>query len=344
MNNTRSRAETGLGRNAAPTTPLVWDNHVCPPMEVADLPRHLPRLEALRDAGCHMVSLNIGYGEMSFEEHLAVIAGVRRWLGERQDRFSLVERTADIAAARATGRLAVAFDVEGAAPVEGHLDRVNEFYRLGVRWMLLAYNRNNWAASGIHGEDTGLTKKGRALIRRMEQVGMVVCLSHTSARAAEEALGMAEAPMIFSHSNPQAVEAHPRNISDRLIRECARTGGVVGINGLELFIGQGRTSAAGLADHLSHVASVAGAEHCGLGTDYVFDLDGLNREKSAMADSFPPGWGYEADTVCTGPDAIRDLPEELSRRGWGDTDIAGALGLNWLRVAERCWKPVVAIS
>lgn len=317
---------------------FVWDNHVCPPMDVDALPSHLTQLERLQRAGVQMVSLNVGYGEMSLSEHLTVLSAVRAWLLDRPDQYQIVSEVADIDEAAQAGRLAVAFDVEGVRPLDGSETTLEDFYSLGVRWMLLAYNRNNWAASGIHDDDQGLTPEGRQLIRRMQSIGMVVCLSHTSERTCEAAFDTAQAPLVFSHSNPFGIEAHPRNISDALIKRCAETGGVIGINGLELFIGKGRTNAAGFADHLTYVADLVGPEHCALGTDYVFDLDGLNQEKASMASSFPAGCGYEADTVCTAPEFLRELPGELSSRGWHENEIRDALGGNWLRIAEVCWR------
>lgn len=307
-------------------------------MDVHALPAQLPKLERLHAAGVRVVSLNVGYGEMALKEHLDVLFAVRSWLSDRPDQFQIVSKTADIDDAVKSGRLAVTFDVEGVAPLAEADDALDRFYELGVRWMLLAYNRNNWAASGIHDQDRGLTAKGRSLIARMQRSGMVVCLSHTSEQTCWDALDAAEGPVVFSHSNPFSLEPHPRNISDELIKGCAETGGVIGINGLELFIGKGRTNAAGFADHLTYIADLVGPQHCALGTDYVFDLDGLNQEKASMADSFPAGCGYEEDTVCTEPEFLHQLPDELTRRGWSQEDIASALGGNWLRIASTCWR------
>ena len=317
-------------------TPPVWDNHACPPMAVADLPRHLPVLDRYREAGVDVVSLNIGYGEMSWAEHVAVAAGIQRWLARHADRHVQARTLADIEKARGSGRLAIVFDVEGAAPLEGDLARVPQLHALGVRWMLLAYNRRNWAAGGVH-EEAGLTAEGEALIRAMEDAGIVVCLSHTAPDAAMAALAVARKPMILSHSNPRALCDHPRNIPDDLALACARTGGVIGVNGLQLFLGTGAPLDELVTRHILHLVRLVGPAHVGLGLDFVFDLEGLEQEKASMAGTFPPGCGYEAPTLCTPPEAIPAIRERLVAEGLSTDDVAAILGGNWQRVAKACW-------
>ena len=103
--------------------------------------------------------------------------------------------------------------------------------------MLLAYNLNNLAGGGCQDDDDGMTAFGHDVVREMERVGMVVCCSHTGYRTARDVLKMATKPVVFSHSNAHDIVAHPRNLPDDLVRECAQTGGVVGVNGIGLFLG-----------------------------------------------------------------------------------------------------------
>lgn len=317
---------------------LVWDNHACLPMELADNLMFLPDLERFRASGFNVLSVNCGYGQMGLDAHLHLLMQMRAWIKARPDRFVLIERASDVDLVRASGRLGVFFDIEGAAPLAGDLDLVDRFYAAGVRWMLLAYNQTNWAASGVHDDDAGLTAAGRSLIRRMEDVGMMVCLSHTGYRSAAEALAIASKPMIFSHSNALTLASHPRNIPDDLIRACADGGGVVGINGLGTFLG-GEAAPQRVVEHMEHVAEVGGAQAVGLGLDFVFDVEGLEAEKAAMPGAFPPGSGYDQRVTCVPPEALVTIVDLMQQRGWREDHIAGALGQNWLRVAKACWRP-----
>jgi membrane dipeptidase len=297
----------------------------------------LPELSRYRAAGVDVVSLNVGYGEMNLEAHLLLIAQMRRFFLQRTDKFLLLDVPADALRAKAEGKLGVTFDIEGAAPLGEDVERVEDLKALGVRWMLLAYNRTNAFGAGCHeATDEGLTPLGRRLLQRMADVGMVACLSHTGYRTARDALEMSPNPPIFSHSNPRALQDHPRNIPDDLIRLCGARGGVVGVNGLELFLG-GQANAARVAEHVDYLVSLIGPQGVGLGLDFVLDLPGLEEEKASMAATFPKGLGYEAKTVCVPPEAIGDIADALLGRGYAKADVESIMGGNWLRIAEGTW-------
>jgi membrane dipeptidase len=215
---------------------VVWDNHGCMPLRPDD--SFLPQLERYRKAGVTVASLNVGFARIPWTEHLRVLSFMRQWIARRPESYRLIGTVEDVQRCRREGKLGIVFDVEGMCPVEDNLSLVQTFYELGVRWMLIAYNHNNAAGGGcLEQADPGLSATGRAIIDEMERVGMVLCVSHTGARTAAEALEYARQPVIFSHSNPAGETPQPRNISDDLIRACARTGGVVGLSGIGAFLG-----------------------------------------------------------------------------------------------------------
>jgi membrane dipeptidase len=215
---------------------------------------------------------------------------------------------------------------------------VQTFYELGVRWMLIAYNRNNAAGGGCMDVDSGLTAVGRTIIDEMERVGMVLCLSHCGARTAADALEYSRNPVIFSHSNPSGDTAHTRNVSDDLIRACARKGGVMGLSGIGIFLGRNVDLVPALLRQLHYVIDLVGAEHVGLGLDYVFDrveLDEYVRSNPAL---FPPGMDTAGGLGLVEPEAFETIVEGLARANFTDAQIRGVLGENWLRVATRVWR------
>ena len=116
---------------------------------------------------------------------------------------------------------------------------------------------------------------------------MVKCCSHTGYRTAREILDSTDRPVIFSHSNPRALRDHPRNIPDDLIRACAATGGVVGINGVGLFLGTGPPTAEVIVRNIDYVAQLVGAAHAGLGLDYMFKSSELDEPGAAAPRSGP---------------------------------------------------------
>lgn len=317
---------------------LVWDNHGCMPVARPHDTSWLPQLQRYRAAGVDVVMLNAGFGEMGIEEHVRTLASMRRWLLERPDEYVLAATVDDIEHARATGRLAVGFDIEGANAIADQPSLVGLYYDLGVRWMLLAYNRNNRVGGGCQDEDPGLTTFGREVVAEMERVGMQVCCSHTGHRTVRDVLAMASRPIVFSHSNASAIRAHPRNIPDDLIRDCAAAGGVVGINGIATFLGDGDDLAELFARHVDHVVQLVGPLHVALGLDYVFDTQELVDYVAKMRHTFPPGLGYEQAVRMVAPEQLVDVVRILLSWGYGDEEMRAVLGGNLLRLARGTWQ------
>src|SRR5207247_805058 len=113
-----------------------------------------------------------------------------------------------------------------------------------------------------------LTPFGRRVIEEMNRVGMLVDCTHTGYRTTMEVMEMASQPVIFSHSNPAALYRHGRNITDEQIRACARTGGVIGINALGIFMTDRQASTNAIVDCIGYVADLVGPEHVGIALDY----------------------------------------------------------------------------
>jgi membrane dipeptidase len=263
---------------------------------------------------------------------------MRRWITMHDDAFTLVASVQDIERCKSDGRLGIVFDIEGMVPVQNDLSLVQTFYELGVRWMLIAYNRNNDAGGGRLDEDGGLTRVGRGIIDEMERVGMVLCLSHTGSRTAAEAMEYARNPVIFSHSNPYADTPHPRNIGDDLMRACAHKGGVVGLSGIGPFLGSSVDLVERLLRQLHYAIDLIGAEHVGLGLDYVFDRAELDAYVRANPAIFPPNMDITGGMPMVPPEAFDAIAEGLARGNLRDDQIRGVLGENWLRVARRVWR------
>ncbi|MFW7267281.1 dipeptidase [Gluconacetobacter sp. Hr-1-5] len=317
---------------------VCWDNHVCLPLEAND--DTLPQLERFRAAGFTAVTVNIGYSEAPGGDHGLIARHFTRWIHENGDRFMLLRHATDLSVAKRTGRLAVAFDIEGVAALEGDLARIQDFYDLGVRWMLLAYNTRSQAGCGCHVDDDGLTDFGRAVIREMERVGMVVCCSHAGARTARDILDYACRPVLFSHSNPRALCDHPRNIDDTLIDACAKTGGIVGINGVSLFLGTQDVSATAIVRAIDHVAGRVGVEHVALGLDYPFmtDTSDLQDIIAANPEAFPPALGYGGTMTFAPPEILPRIVDSLCDLSYSDADILKILGGNLARLAASLWR------
>lgn len=319
-------------------TAPVWDHHACMPLRPLD-PTFLPQLARHKAAGFDAVTVNVGFGEQGPEEHLRMLAALRHWLLARPDEYLLLLEADDIERARSTDRLAVGFDIEGANAIGDQLSLIQLYHDLGVRWMLMAYNVPNRVGGGCQADDGGLTPFGRSVLAEMERVGMLVCVSHTGHRTAREVFDAATQPVIFSHSNCAAVHAHPRNIPDDLIRACAATGGVVGINGVGIFLGRNDISSQAYARHVDHVVQLVGPAHVSVALDYVFDINELEEYMAQMKATFPPDLGYELGARFVPPEQIEEIVTTLQGWGYRDDDLKALLGGNLLRLARTVWKP-----
>ncbi|MFC7335048.1 dipeptidase [Rhodocista pekingensis] len=314
---------------------IVWDNHACMPLR-RDA-SFLPQLQRLRESGFTMVSLNVGMDQTPATEIMETAAFFRDWIEARPDEYCLAGSTEDVVDAAATGRLGVAFDIEGAGSLAVRPEFAEIYRSLGVRWISLVYNRTTGIGGGCHDDDPGLTAAGARAVQAIQEAGMVVCLSHTGWRTARDVLERADRPVIFSHSNPHALKAHGRNIGDDLIRACAATGGVVGINGVDLFLG-GEPTPERIAAHVAYVADLVGPQHVGLALDYAFDQEELRAWLHRHRDRWSPELGYRPDIAIAPPESLGGIVEALTRLGFAAPELDMVLGGNWLRVARRCWN------
>jgi membrane dipeptidase len=272
---------------------------------------------------------------------IKILSAFRLGILGQPERYALVATASDVALAKRAGRLGVAFDLEGTEPLNGSVEMVETFYDLGVRAMLMAYNKRNRAGGGCHDdEDTGLTDFGKAVVREMNRVGMLVDATHCSRKTTFDLFELSTSPVIFSHSVPSGVKRHPRNIDDAQMRGCAATGGVIGINGVGLFLGSNDASTESIVRAIDYAVQLVGFEHVGLGLDYVFDREELNMFLKTEASTYPEGYGYRAGAPLefVSPSQLSEIVEALQGLGYRDDAIDGVFGGNFSRVADHVWR------
>ena len=315
---------------------LVWDNHACMPLRPDDA--FLPQLERCKEAGIDVVSLNVMFDAIAWPDGIHVLAFFRNWILSRPGDYVLAGTADDILRAKADGKLAVAFDIEGMTALGGQVSMVRFYYDLGVRWMLVAYNKNNACGGGCQDDDQGLTAFGRQVLDEMARVGMIVCCSHTGERTAMQVFEHAANPVILSHSNPAALQPHPRNVSDRVMRACAETGGVVGITGIGYFLQHQDISPDNFVRHIDYAVERVGPDHVALGLDYVFDEQELKDFLENHRDLFPKSAGYTGSTQMIAPEQMPAITDALLQRGYPESAIRGILGENLLRLGRQVWR------
>lgn len=263
--------------------------------------------------------------------------------------------------AKKDGRIAIMIGVEGGHAIEDSLDILRELYQSGARYMTLTHvNTNNWAdSSGDAPRHGGLTEFGRQVVRTMNDIGMIVDVSHASDQTFDHVLETTRLPVVATHSSCRALCNHPRNLTDDMLRDLARNGGVCMINFFSAFLNEG------VAKALTE-AGKRPRQNAGSGADDEFPDDRL--DWASYLDWFR-ALGCPAATIddavdhiihaaevagidCVGIgsdfDGVPSLPEGLSNasflplltgrlleRGVGDAEIAKILGGNFMRAFEE---------
>lgn len=320
---------------------LHWDAHIC-------LPQHpqasFDPVAQLHAAGVHYTSLNVGADMNPLAQVMSVIAGYRATIAAQPERYVLASTVDDILQAKADGKMALTFDLEGAMPLLDQPDMVALYAQLGVRQIHFVYNRNNSVAGGCHDTPRGLTELGRRMVRAVNAAGVLMDCSHTGRMSSLEIMDMSSQPVIFSHANAAALVEHGRNVTDEQIRACAATGGVVCVSGLSWFLGSDAPTAADVARHAAYMADVAGIAHVGIGTDICYAEPALDDTPPGEFDPtywWPASAGYsrERPPSFVAADMWRGLRAELLKTGMSSDDAALVMGGNMLRVARQVWKP-----
>ncbi|HEX8815012.1 MAG TPA: dipeptidase [Terriglobales bacterium] len=330
------------------------------PTLCADIPR-------MRE-GCLGVQYWSVYVDSSLQkDHRALHESLRefdvtlRMIHAYPEAFEQARTADDIERIYKSGKIACLIGVEGGHMMENSLAVLRVFYELGARYMTLTHWDNiDWADSATdRPEHRGLTAYGKQVVREMNRVGMFVDLSHVSAETMRDALGVTRAPVIFSHSSSFAMNPHPRNVPDDVLRQLPANGGVCHVNFIKEFISpknvawQDQRSAAlrdfhlhldsdqaieqamkdwekknpypmptiaDVANHIDHIREVAGIDHIGIGADYY----------SAKPDDMAEGLG----DVTRYPYLFAEL---LSRK-YSDDDVMKIAGRNHLRAMRQMEK------
>ena len=260
----------------------------------------------------------------------------------------LVVRTlADIDEADRSGRIGIVFGLESATPIENELDRLDVLYGLGIRQIGIAYSESNGLGGGLKEPgDGGLTTFGRKAVRRMNQLGLAIDLSHAGDRTALDTCERSDRPVFITHAGARAVWDIPRMKPDDVLRAVAGTGGVIGMSAAPhttLSAAHPRHTIESVMDHFQYCADLVGIDHVAFGPDTFYGdhvgFHGVFAQQLGMgAWSAPPHprVGYVAG-MENPTENFRNIVGWLVAHGYSDADITAVVGGNILRVLREVW-------
>lgn len=297
-----------------------------------------------RTCGINAFHNSIGTGgPQVVEETLQFIAAWQGYAGRNSHVFSLVGRAADLDRAKSERKVAVIMGVQNADHFRTAAD-VKSYYQLGQRCAQLTYNSQNLIGSGsTERVDGGVTDFGADIIKAMNEVGMLIDVSHCGERTTLDAIELSPKPIAITHSNCRALLDHPRLKTDEAIRRLAAKGGVMGITGVRMFVRDREpTTLEHIIDHIDHVVKLTGIEHVGIGSDS--DLNGYDDmppdQLKMLKSSYKASYGFRDKLDIEGfdhPQKIFDLTEALLGRGYSEQNITAILGGNFRRLLGATW-------
>ena len=301
---------------------------------------------------------------------------IQSFVDANSSKVILAKSYNDILVAKQTGKVAIVVGVQDLWPLEPawHADtdhpndwvanppvtQLRQYYERGLRIANLSYNLSSFFGGGCLDPTTPLSRAGRYIVGQMQEIGILVDCSHSNEQTSLDITKLANRPVVCSHSNPNALDDNPRNVSDSLIEAIAKTGGLIGLNATNAFLLWNRAEAAfadtgpfpplasiaKYVDMIDYVRQLVGIDYIGLGTDWTIG-DPPDPEVPPIPSksfTFPPEMAYYEPggiQYVENFNQVADLPvlvEELVRRGYSHAERAKILGGNWMRVFEQAWN------
>jgi membrane dipeptidase len=250
---------------------------------------------------------------------------------QNQDIIKIIYNSSDFYRAVEENRLGILIGVEGLSSLGENIEGLYSLYQIGVRHCSLTWNEENFLATGIEGDiNRGLTELGKEAIKIIEDLGIILDVSHANDKTFWDIYENTNKPFIASHSNCRSLCDVRRNLTDDQIKAIGEKGGLVGINGFNKFIHREREkqTAEYLANHIDHVVELIGIDHIAFGFDFFEYLE------DDTTDSFVEG-GYRGTIGLEDISKTDNLIKVLRKRGYKEEDIEKISYRNFLNVMDK---------
>ncbi|MFN8059817.1 MAG: membrane dipeptidase [Vicinamibacterales bacterium] len=311
----------------------------------------------MADGGVRVCVASLGTprlaSEAAFGRAVKDVGAFAQFAGRWGDRLTVVKGASDLERAQQAGKLALVYAFENAGVLGDEIERLDVLFKTGVRVLQLTYNVRNDVGDGyLEPTNGGLSRFGLDVIGRMNELGMLVDVSHCADATSDGAILFSSAPCAITHAGCRAVFEHPRNKPDETLKNLARKGGVVGIYQTLPFLGPPSTATApgaGLELYLSHVdhaIDVAGIDHVGVASDRDYRRASTSEARRRQAEDLARD---EAVEIVGATNAVYVeelasakrmdvLADALQKRGRSAADVDKILGGNFRRLLQETLK------
>ena len=312
-------------------------------------------LDEIIESGMRCCVVTVGnpglYGGDAFDDTRGEIAAYEAHIDSLPGRLSRVRNLADINRAIRDRTIGLVYYPQNATPLERDIDRLGTLHDLGVRIMQLTYNHRNLLGDGSSERtNAGLSEYGIEVVERMNEIGMLVDVSHSGRQTTLDAIQFSRDPIAVTHAGCASVFEHSRNKTDLALRAMADKGGVIGIVQLNPYLGaRERNTLGDYLDHISHAVNLCGVDHVGIGSDrehrtvpdteeerqkLVEELSVLYPDPAKMP---PVAWPFFLSEL-NHPRRMETIVQGLDGRGYSSGDIEKIMGGNWYRLFQEVWS------
>jgi len=283
--------------------------------------------------GIFVIWVDPPYDNNPEKRTLEIIENMASEINENQDIIHIVRCYDDFERALGNDKLAVLIGLEGLSSIGKNLGLIDALYLFGARHASLTWNEENQLATGVMGNpERGLTSFGIKAVKKIEQLGMILDVSHANEKTFWDIYKTAEKPIIASHSNCRSLCDVPRNLTDEQLKAIGSTGGMVGLNSFKDFVHPilEKQDIEHLTNHLDHIVEIMGIEHVGFGFDYCDFLEGDTMSSFAQGEVRTIGLEDASKT--------QNIIRILEKRGYKPEDIEKISYKNFFRVAKEVLK------
>lgn len=322
----------------------------------------LENIELVRqyiDDGITAVNVTVAHSPENFYRGIQKIVKYRKFIEENSKELTLIEKIPDFTKAKNEKKLGVVFGFQDVMPIEDNLDYLDLYYNMGVRIIQLTYNSQNLVGTGCcELFYNGITYFGRKVIKRMNELGIAIDLSHCSDPTTMDAIKLSKKPVYFTHSSIRDLcNSYGRNKTKDQVVALAEKGGVIGITFFPSLVKMNNntyevlpSTLEDVLDHMEYVINLVGIDYVAFGSDLC---ETWVEEKKTPPDSSMRIWRpVRPDVYGKGPteyyepypkglerhSKFLNLARGLLKRGYKENEIKKILGGNVVRALKEIWK------